>query len=316
MRCSKGVESMSNKEKPVSNKIKNTDEKMMKVISHVLLIVLCVFCVGSFLLVLGSSFQSESEIQKIGYRMIPHEFSLEAYKAVFMSPGMILDSYMVTIITTVVGTIIGLCISASAGYVISRKNYRYRKILSFFIFFTMLFNGGLVPTYILMTQWLHLKNTIWALILPLVVNAWYIILMRGFFQGIPDSIMEAARIDGASELRIFFGIVLPLSKPVLATIALFYALAYWNDWYQSLLYIDNQKLYKLQYLLMQILKKSQFLNSAAGQAVMGTGASTADMPTLNLRMAMCVVAVGPLLIAFPFFQKYFVKGITVGSVKG
>lgn len=307
---------MSNKEKPVSNKIKNTDEKMMKVISHVLLIVLCVFCVGSFLLVLGSSFQSESEIQKIGYRMIPQEFSLEAYKAVFMSPGMILDSYMVTIITTVVGTIIGLCISASAGYVISRKTYRYRKILSFFIFFTMLFNGGLVPTYILMTQWLHLKNTIWALILPLVVNAWYIILMRGFFQGIPDSIMEAARIDGASELRIFFGIVLPLSKPVLATIALFYALAYWNDWYQSLLYIDNQKLYKLQYLLMQILKKSQFLNSAAGQAVMGTGASTADMPTLNLRMAMCVVAVGPLLIAFPFFQKYFVKGITVGSVKG
>ena len=307
---------MSNKEKPVSNKIKNTDEKMMKVVSHVLLIVLCVFCVGSFLLVLGSSFQSESEIQKIGYRMIPHEFSLEAYKAVFMSPGMILDSYMVTIITTVVGTIISLCISASAGYVISRKNYRYRKILSFFIFFTMLFNGGLVPTYILMTQWLHLKNTIWALILPLVVNAWYIILMRGFFQGIPDSIMEAARIDGASELRIFFGIVLPLSKPVLATIALFYALAYWNDWYQSLLYIDNQKLYKLQYLLMQILKKSQFLNSAAGQAVMGTGASTADMPTLNLRMAMCVVAVGPLLIAFPFFQKYFVKGITVGSVKG
>lgn len=307
---------MSNKEKPVSNKIKNTDEKMMKVVSHVLLIVLCVFCVGSFLLVLGSSFQSKSEIQKIGYRMIPHEFSLEAYKAVFMSPGMILDSYMVTIITTVVGTIIGLCISASAGYVISRKNYRYRKILSFFIFFTMLFNGGLVPTYILMTQWLHLKNTIWALILPLVVNAWYIILMRGFFQGIPDSIMEAARIDGASELRIFFGIVLPLSKPVLATIALFYALAYWNDWYQSLLYIDNQKLYKLQYLLMQILKKSQFLNSAAGQAVMGTGASTADMPTLNLRMAMCVVAVGPLLIAFPFFQKYFVKGITVGSVKG
>lgn len=307
---------MSNKEKPVSNKIKNTDEKMMKVVSHVLLIVLCVFCVGSFLLVLGSSFQSESEIQKIGYRMIPQEFSLEAYKAVFMSPGMILDSYMVTIITTVVGTIIGLCISASAGYVISRKTYRYRKILSFFIFFTMLFNGGLVPTYILMTQWLHLKNTIWALILPLVVNAWYIILMRGFFQGIPDSIMEAARIDGASELRIFFGIVLPLSKPVLATIALFYALAYWNDWYQSLLYIDNQKLYKLQYLLMQILKKSQFLNSAAGQAVMGTGASTADMPTLNLRMAMCVVAVGPLLIAFPFFQKYFVKGITVGSVKG
>lgn len=298
------------------SKIKNTDEKIMKAIAHILLILLGIVCIGSFLLVLGSSFQSESEIQKYGYSMIPRKFSLDAYKAVFLHPGMIIDSYIITAITTLIGTFIGVCISASAGYVISRPNYRYKKILSFFIFFTMLFNGGLVPTYILMTQWLHLKNTMWALILPLVVNAWYIILMKGFFQGLPDSIMEAARIDGASELRIFFGIVLPLSKPVLATIALFYALGYWNDWYQSLLYIDDQKLYKLQYLLMQILKKAQFLNSEAGQAVMGTGVSNMDMPTLNLRMAMCVVAVGPLLIAFPFVQKYFVKGITVGSVKG
>lgn len=307
---------MLKKEKDVSQKIKNTDEKIIKAISHILLIFLGIFCVGSFLLVLGSSFQTEKEIQQYGYSMIPRSFSLEAYKAVFASPGMIIDSYTITIITTIIGTVIGLCISASAGYVISRKNYRYRKILSFFVFFTMLFNGGLVPTYILVTQWLHLKNTVWALILPLAVNAWYIILMKGFFQGLPDSIMEAARIDGASELRIFFGIVLPLSKPVLATIALFYALGYWNDWYLSLLYVDNQKLYKLQYLLMQILKKSQFLNSEAGRAVMGTSEAASAMPTLNLRMAMCVVAVGPLLFTFPFFQKYFVKGITVGSVKG
>lgn len=307
---------MLKKKKQSSCKIKNSDEKVMKIIAHIFLILLGVICIGSFLLVLGSSFQSEKEIQQYGYSIIPRDFSLEAYKAVFLSPKMIIDSYFITFLTTLIGTFIGVCISASAGYVISRRNYRYRKILSFFIFFTMLFNGGLVPTYILVTQWLHLKNTMWALILPLVVNAWYIILMKGFFQGVPDSIMEAARIDGASELRIFFGIVLPLSKPVLATIALFYALGYWNDWYQSLLYIDNQRLYKLQYLLMQILKKSQFLNSEAGQAVMGTGVSSVDMPTLNLRMAMCVVAVGPLLIAFPFFQKYFVKGITVGSVKG
>lgn len=307
---------MLKKKKQSSCKIKNSDEKVMKIIAHIFLILLGVICIGSFLLVLGSSFQSEKEIQQYGYSIIPRDFSLEAYKAVFLSPKMIIDSYFITFLTTLIGTFIGVCISASAGYVISRRNYRYRKILSFFIFFTMLFNGGLVPTYILVTQWLHLKNTMWALILPLVVNAWYIILMKGFFQGLPDSIMEAARIDGASELRIFFGIVLPLSKPVLATIALFYALGYWNDWYQSLLYIDNQRLYKLQYLLMQILKKSQFLNSEAGQAVMGTGVSSVDMPTLNLRMAMCVVAVGPLLIAFPFFQKYFVKGITVGSVKG
>lgn len=160
------------------------------------------------------------------------------------------------------------------------------------------------------------ENTIWALILPLVVNAWYILLMKGFFRGLPDSITEAARIDGASELRVFATIVLPISKPVLATIALFYALGYWNDWYQSLLYIDNQSLYKLQYLLMQILRKVQFMNSEAGQAVANVSAGVMQMPTLNLRMAMCVLAVGPMLLVFPFFQKYFVRGITVGAIKG
>lgn len=307
---------MSKSRNTKSYKIKNFDESVMAAASHFLLILLGVLCVGAFLLVLGSSFQSEREIQQYGYSILPRAFSLEAYKAVFQSPSMIIDAYVITIITTVIGTVIGVCISASAGYVISRRNYRYRNILSFYIFFTMLFNGGLVPTYILVSQWLHLKNSMWALILPLVVNAWYIILMKGFFQGLPDSMMEAARIDGASELRIFFGIVLPVSKPVLATIALFYALGYWNDWYQSLLYVEDQSLYKLQYLLMQILKKAQFLNSEAGRAVMGTGVTTMDMPTLNLRMAMCVLAVGPMLLVFPFFQKYFVKGITVGSIKG
>lgn len=299
-----------------SYRIKNGDEQVVKGFSFFILTLFAILCFGGFLLVVGSSFQTEKEIQEIGYSILPRKFSLEAYKAVFSSPGMILNAYWITFLTTLIGTIIGVCISASAGYVISRRSYRYRNILSFYIFFTMLFNGGLVPTYILITQWLHLKNNMWALILPLVVNAWYIILMKGFFQGLPDSMMEAARIDGASELRIFFGIVLPVSKPVLATIALFYALGYWNDWYQSLLYVDEQSLYKLQYLLMQIMRKSQFLNSAAAQSIMGSGAGGAEMPTLNLRMAMCVVAVGPLLLAFPFFQKYFVKGITVGSVKG
>lgn len=188
--------------------------------------------------------------------------------------------------------------------------------MSFYIFFTMLFNGGLVPSYILITQWLHLKNTIWAQILPLITNAWYILLMKGFFRGLPDSITEAARIDGASELRVFTAIILPISKPVLATIALFYALGYWNDWYQSLLYIDDPSLYKLQYLLMQILRKVQFMNSEMGQATANISSGAMQMPTLNLRMAMCVLALGPMLVVFPFFQKYFVRGITVGAIKG
>ena len=298
------------------NKIKNRDEQIVRAFAFLVLAIFSATCICGFLLVFGSSFPNKKETQQYGCFLLPREFSLEAYKAVFTSPGMILRAYGVTLLTTVIGTIVGVWISASAGYVISRHNYRYKNILSFYIFFTMLFNGGLVPTYILITQWLHMKNTVWALICPLLVNAWYIILMKGFFQGLPNSMMEAARIDGASELGIFFRIVLPVSKPVLATIALFYALGYWNDWYQSLLYIDDQNLYKLQYLLMQILKKAQFLNSDAAHSMMGSSASGAEMPTLNLRMAMCVVAVGPLLLVFPFFQKYFVKGITVGSVKG
>lgn len=307
---------MQANKKAVSHGIKNTDEKVFRVVAHILLALLGLVCIGAFLLVLGSSFQTEKEIQQYGYSILPRIFSTEAYMAVFHNPQSIINAYIVTIITTVIGTCIGVCISAGAGYVISRPNYRYRKILSFYIFFTMLFNGGLVPTYILMTQWLHLKNTIWALILPLVVNAWYILLMKGFFHGLPDSITEAARIDGASELRVFATIVLPISKPVLATIALFYALGYWNDWYQSLLYIDKQSLYKLQYLLMQILRKVQFMNTEAGQAVANNSTGVLQMPTLNLRMAMCVLAVGPMLVVFPFFQKYFVRGITVGAVKG
>ena len=300
----------------VSHTIKNTDEKVFCIVAHVLLALLGLICIGAFLLVLGSSFQTEQEIQQYGYSILPRKFSTEAYIAVFNNSKTIVNAYIVTIVTTVIGTCIGVISSAGAGYVISRPNYRYRKILSFYIFFTMLFNGGLVPSYILITQWLHLKNTIWAQILPLITNAWYILLMKGFFRGLPDSITEAARIDGASELGVFTAIILPISKPVLATIALFYALGYWNDWYQSLLYIDDPSLYKLQYLLMQILRKVQFMNSEMGQATANISSGAMQMPTLNLRMAMCVLAVGPMLVVFPFFQKYFVRGITVGAIKG
>lgn len=307
---------MQIKKRAVSHTIKNTDEKVLRIVAHILLALLGLICIGAFLLVLGSSFQTEKEIQQYGYSILPRKFSIEAYTAVLKNSKTIVDAYIVTIITTLIGTCIGVVSSAGAGYVISRPNYRYRKILSFYIFFTMLFNGGLVPNYILITQWLHLKNTIWAQILPLVVNAWYILLMKGFFRGLPDSITEAARIDGASELRVFVSVVLPISKPVLATIALFYALGYWNDWYQSLLYVDDPSLYKLQYLLMQILRKAQFMNSEMGQTNASISSGSMQMPTLNLRMAMCVLAVGPMLVVFPFFQKYFVRGITVGAIKG
>lgn len=283
---------------------------------HIILTIGAALCAGAFLLVLGSSFQSEGEIQQFGYSLIPRKFSLEAYKTVFTFPDLIFDAYFMTIITTVIGTLLGVALSASAGYVISRENYRYKKILTFYIFFTMLFHGGLVPEYILMTQWLDLKDSMWALILPHLMNAWYIMLMKGFFKEIQEEMLEAARIDGLSELGIFFKIVLPTSTPVLATIALFYVLGYWNEWFLSLMYIDEQSKIKLQYLLMQILKKTQFMNSEAAEAMTASGIPTTEIPTLNVRMATCVVAVAPLLMVFPFVQKYFVKGINVGSVKG
>lgn len=293
---------------------KTRGEKIMLAVMHVVFIIFSVICVGSFLIVVGSSFQTHEEITQIGYRLLPQKFSLEAYRYVFASPWRLINAYLITIITTVLGTIAGLWVSATAGYVISRKNYRYRNILAFFIFFTMLFNGGLVPTYIMLVNWFHMKNTIWALIVPMIVSAWYVILFKGFFQSIPDALIESAKIDGASELKIFLRIVLPISKPAIATITLFYVLGYWNDWYLSLIYIMDESLYKLQYLLMVILKNAEFLNSEAARE-MGAAGQIAATPTLNVRMAMCVLAAGPVLLVFPFFQKHFVKGITVGSIK-
>ena len=250
-----------------------------------------------------------------GYSLIPKHFSLEAYQSVFKNSTKLLIAYWNTFITTLIGTVAGVWLSATAGYVISRKTYRYRRILAFYIFFTMLFNGGLVPTYILISNWLNLKDTLTVLILPLLCNAWYIILMKGYFSGVPDALIESARLDGANDLFIFIKIVLPISTPVLATIALFYALGYWNEWYYCLLYISEDRLFKLQFLLMNILKNAEFLNSDLAGAMIADKSQLASIPTLNVRMAMCVLAAGPILVIFPFFQKYFVKGITIGAVK-
>lgn len=294
------------------NKIKG--EGTIKVVAHAVLLILSLSCLLSILLVIGASFQSQREITMQGYSLIPRKPSLEAYITVFRNPYQLLKSYYNTFITTLIGTIVGVMISASAGYVMSRKTYKYRNIFAFYVFFTMMFNGGLVPMYIMMTKWFGLKNTYLALILPLLVNGWYIMLMKGYFAGIPDAVIESARIDGAGEVYTFYKIVIPMSTPVIASIALFYVLGYWNDWYQSLLYTTDSEYYKLQYLLMNMLKSAEFLNSEAARDLNLT--ELAEIPTMNVKMAMCVLAAGPILVVFPFFQKYFVKGIAVGSVKG
>ena len=285
------------------------------IIINIFFIVFCALCIYPFLVVLGSSFQSQMDIAKNGYSAIPRPIDLTAYNMVLRNPKQLLNSYIATIVTTASTAFFGLIVISGFAYAISRKSYKYRRALSFYLFVTMLFNGGLVPSYIIMVNWLRLKNNILALILPMLISAWYVMLMRGYMQSIPDALIESAKIDGAKELTVFVMIVLPLSTPALATIGLFLVLQSWNDWWLTLLYIDADKLMKLQYLLMRLLKNMEFLNTADAIKY-GAVREGVEVPVLSARMAMCVLAAGPMLVVFPFFQKYFVRGLTVGSVKG
>lgn len=290
------------------------EERIRSTVFTIILALISAIVLYSFLIVLGSSLSSQSSINQYGYSVIPREFSLEAYERIFADFDTIMRAYGLTFVTTILGTLIGVTITATMGYVLSRGDYPYRKPLSLFCYFTMLFSGGLVPTYMLIVNWLHLKNTIWAIVLSGCVSVWNIMLMKSYFRSLPVSLIEAAKVDGMSELGIFAKIVIPLSKPAIATIALFFALAFWNQWYSSMLYTDTRELVSLQYLLMKIMKSLEFLNSEA--AKYGMTQMTGNMPSQNARMAMCVVAAGPILIVFPFFQKYFEKGINVGAMKG
>ncbi|MDQ0899627.1 carbohydrate ABC transporter permease [Paenibacillus sp. V4I7] len=277
-------------------------------------IIVCLLMAVPFFLVIAVSVTSENSLLQNGYRFIPKELSLEAFRIVLKTPELLLKGYGVTIVITVIGTILSLLLTAMSAYPISRRDFRYNRPLTFYIFFTMLFNGGIIPFYILMTQYLHLKNTLMALIIPLMLNPFNIMIMKGYLDKISIEIIESAKIDGSGELRIFFRIVLPLSTPALATLGLFISFAYWNDWFNALLFIDNEKYVPLQLLLVRILSQIEFLaNSPLAEAA--SKLQFTNFPTLSVRMAMAILAGGPMLIIFPFFQKYFVKGITVGSLK-
>ncbi len=272
-------------------------------------------CVFPFLFVVIISFTNEKTLAANGYRLIPEQWSLEAYRYIFKAGDQLLRSYGVTILITIVGTVIGVVAIALFAYAISRKNFKYRNFFAFYAFFTMLFNGGLVPTYIVVTQLLGMKDSLWALILPLAVNAFYIMIMRTFFStSVPDAIVESGKIDGAGEFGIFFKLVLPLSLPGLATISLFSVLGYWNDWFNALLYIDNPNLVPLQSMLMRIENSMQFILQNAQNASISTGLLQ-SMPQDTSRMAMVVLATLPIIFAYPFFQRYFVQGLTIGAVK-
>lgn len=264
------------------------------------------------LLLVSGSLTKESAISKYGYSIIPVEFSTNAYNLLFKYPTDLIRAYGVTIMITVAGTVAGLFIVTMTSYVLSRKDFQYRDKFSFFFYFVTLFNGGLVSTYIFVIKYLHLKNSYLALILPVMINIFYLLIMRSFMKSIPDSIIESAKIDGAGEFKIFIQLILPLSKAGLATIGLFIALDYWNDWYNAMLYMSDYKKFPLQYMLYSLLSATEAMSRISS----ASSVPASDMPSQSLKLAMAVIATGPIVLVYPFVQKYFVKGITVGAVKG
>ena len=273
-------------------------------------------CIFPFLFVIIISLTDEQTLAMEGFRLLPSQFSTAAYEYIFESGSELLSSFGLTLLVTVLGTLMSLALVTTYAYALSRRNFEFRGFFSFLAFFTMLFSGGMVPGYIVMTQFLHLQNTIWSLIFPLSLSAFSIIVMRTFFQTtVPDEIIESAKIDGAGEFLTFVRIVLPVSLPGIATIGLFSSLGYWNDWFNALLYYnDPQSTPPLQFMLMQIEKNMDFLTKNAQN--IGSFDAAAGLPTETVRMAMVVLATLPIVMAYPFFQRYFVQGLTVGSVKG
>ena len=281
-------------------------------IGYTFLTLAALVCVLPFVFLLSASFTSEREIAVSGYRLIPQTISYEAYRLLFRNPTDIFRAYGVSIFITVTGSILGLLIVTMTAYVLSRKYFRYRYQVTFFFYFTTLFSGGLLSVYIFFVRYLQLKNSYLSLILPMLVNVFYLLIMRSFISNIPDSLFESAKIDGASELTIFVRLVLPLSTSALATIGLFLVLDYWNDWYHAMLYISDYKKYPLQYMLYNMLSTSEAISRISKMA----SVSVVDVPSRAMRMAMTVVATGPILLVYPFVQRFFVKGVTLGAVKG
>lgn len=276
--------------------------------------ILCIFFLLPFIILLSVSFSSEKDILLHGYSVLPQHFSTESYEYLFKNATGIIQAYKVTIITSFVTMIGAVLLDALIAYPLSLKRMTGKKWISLYLYFTMLFSGGLVPTYILIAKYLNLCDTYLVYILPALISPWYIFMMRTSFAAIPDGLLEAAKIDGANEYTVFFRIVLPLSKPVLATVALFTFLTKWNDWNTSMLYINDENMISLQYLLQRIMENITMLQNS--ERDLSGYMSVSDIPSETVRMAMAVVVAGPALLVFPFFQKYFVKGLTVGSVKG
>lgn len=291
-----------------------TESKVFNRVSTTILTVMVTLTLLPILLIIIASFTEETSLLQNGYSFIPKAWSFDAYYYIIKQGSVILRAYGVSVLVTVVGTVLSVAITTTLAYPMARTSFRYRNVLSFFVFFTMLFSGGIVPSYIMWTNYFHIKNTIWALIVPnYLVPAFNVILVKNFYaNNIPGSLIEAAQLDGASEMQIFRKLVFPMARPVVATISLFTGLCYWNDWTNGLYYVDNQKLYSIQLLLMKIMNNIEALKANAN--LMGAGAIS--LPGTSVRMAIAFIGILPILIVYPFVQKYLVEGVVIGAVKG
>ncbi len=282
------------------------------VINNFIIFSFSMFCLLPIVLILAISFTSEKSINQKGYQLIPSEFSLNAYTTIFKNGSSIAQSYAVTTLVTLIGTIIAVFITLGVAFCLANKQVKYRNSLAFFFFFTLIFSGGLVPWYLISTR-IGLRDNIFALIIPsLMFNAFNMFLVRNYMAGIPDSLMESAKIDGAGEITIAFRIYFPMCIPVLAAVALFYALAYWNDWWNAIMLVDNRNLHPLQYILFKLQSEISMLremqNVSAG--------SVSIPPTESLKMATAIITIGPVVLLYPFLQRFFIKGLVIGAVKG
>jgi multiple sugar transport system permease protein/putative aldouronate transport system permease protein len=298
--------------KPRAVKLDRSDV-VLQSISYVVVTIFALFCIIPFVLILSASFSSEAAIMKTGFGLLPKDFSTTAYEWIFRAPRQIVGSYVVTITMTVCGTAIGLFIISMTGYALNRKDFPFRNHISFFIYFTTLFSAGLAPTFLWIARDLDLRGNYLAVFLQLLMTPWLIILMKNFMRTVPYEIIESGKIDGAGDFRIFAELCLPMMKPALATIGLFLALAYWNEWYLSSLYLGSTVEFKpLQYHLYNVINTANALRNS----VAGSNVSVTNLPSNTLKMASAIVAIGPILLLYPFIQRYFVSGITIGAVKG
>ena len=297
----------------IKNRIRTTSDKyILAFVSVIYLGIAAIICTVPFLLIVSGSLTDNMEVIKNGFSLIPKNFSLEAYKLAFKSPETVGNAYLVSTGLLIVGTVLGLSLTTMTGYALCRMDSRISNKISFFFYFTTMFGGGLVPWYILMVRYLGLKNNFLALLLPPLLNVFYIFIMRNFIKGIPSEIMESAKIDGAGEMTTFIRIVLPLLTPILATIGLYLAVGYWNDWFNAMLYINKPKMYPLQYMLYQMLMSIEAMTQLSSSVQV----PMPELPTETFKMVITVIAIGPIVLVYPFAQKFFIKGLTMGSVKG